>query len=367
MGRGSSAKGPGVQVTLKHIHAFKDRHGKQRYYLRIPGEVSVSLKGEPGSTEFMRAYNKAVEAYEAKQDGSRSTAAEGSMRDLAERYFETGRYKDKSERTRYVERKIFERFLLKHGDKKAASIHTRHLDAIFTEMAATPAAAMDLRKRLRNLFRLAIKLGWRTDDPLLATDTFKLGTWHTWTDDEIAAFEARWPVGTRQRLSFDLLLFTGQRSGDVRRMQWTDARNGKLNVVQGKTGMRLTIAQHPSLAPSLDAFRKDVGCIVVTEFGKPFSEHGFGNWMADAIDAAKLPDACVTHGLRKASARRLAEAGCTAHEIMSITGHTTLKEVERYTAAASREQLATSAISKVANAGGTSGSQTHSQTSEKTP
>lgn len=361
MGRGSGAGG--VKVTLKHVHSFTDRHGKVRRYLRLPGAKSVALPGEPGSPSFMRAYHEAVAAQDAA--GGHSSAIAGSMRDLAERYYATGRYKDKSERTRYVERQIFDRFMVKHGDKRASAIETRHLDAIFGAMADRPAAAMDLRKRLRNLFRLAIKLGWRKDDPLVATDTFKLGTWHTWTDDEIAAFEERWPVGTRQRLAFDLLIFTGQRSGDVRRMLWTDAKRGKTMVVQAKTGAKLTIAQHPALAPSLDAFRRDVGCIVVTEFGKPFSEHGFGNWMADAITAAGLPDACVTHGIRKAAARRLAEAGCTPHEIQSITGHTTLKEVERYTAAVSREALATAAIGKVANAGGTPGLQTDLQTDAK--
>lgn len=353
-------------MTIKHVHRFKDRHGKVRHYLRLPGVKAIALPGAPGEPAFMRAYNQALEQHAAPAADSKSKAAAGSMRDLAERYYATGRFKDKSERTRYVERQIFDRFMVKHGDKRAAMVETRHLDAIFTEMSDRPAAAMDLRKRLRNLFRLAIKLGWRKDDPIAATDTFKLGTWHTWTDDEIEKFEERWPVGTRQRLAFDLLIFTGQRSGDVRKMLWTDVRHGKVKVIQGKTGAELTIAQHPSLAPSLDAFRKDVGCIVVTEFGKPFSEHGFGNWMADAIGLANLPDACVTHGLRKAAARRLAEAGCTAHEIQAITGHTTLKEVERYTAAVSREQLATSAIGKVANAGGTSGSQTNSQTPEET-
>lgn len=345
MGRGVSAGG--VTVTIKHVHRFKDRHGKVRHYLRLPGCKSVALPGQPGEPAFMLAYHQAVEAVAKPEPAAASKAIPGSMRDLAERYFASGRYLNKSERTRYVERKIFDRFMIEHGDKRAAAVETRHLDTIFTKMADRPAAAMDLRKRLRNLFRLAIKLGWRKDDPLAATDTFKLGTWHTWTDDEIAAFEARWPVGTRQRLAFDLLIYTGQRSGDVRQMLWTDAKRGKTLVVQAKTGSKVTIAQHPALMPSLDAFRKDVGPMVVTEFGKPFSEHGFGNWMADAIGASGVPDHCVTHGLRKAAARRLAEAGCTAHEIQAITGHTTLKEVERYTADVSREHLATSAIGKV--------------------
>ncbi len=66
---------------------------------------------------------------------------------------------------------------------------------------------------------------------------------------------------------------------------------------------------------------------------------GFGNWMADKIQLAGLPERCVTHGLRKAAARRLAEAGCTANEIGAITGHTTLKEISRYTRAAEQRGL----------------------------
>lgn len=66
--------------------------------------------------------------------------------------------------------------------------------------------------------------------------------------------------------------------------------------------------------------------------------------MADAIDATALPDRCVTHGLRKAAARLLAEAGCTPHQIMAITGHKTLVEVERYTRAAAQKKLAVAAM-----------------------
>ena len=81
-------------------------------------------------------------------------------------------------------------------------------------------------------------------------------------------------------------------------------RGDKIKVKQAKTGAELMIHRHPDLDPSLDAFRKDVGTMIVTEFGKPFTEKGFGNWMADAIHDAGLPDRCVTHGIRKAAARR---------------------------------------------------------------
>ena len=346
MGRGS---GPGgVKVTLKHVHRFKDRHGKARHYLRLAGVKAVALPGDPGSPEFMAAYQRAVDAYVPPGTASPSKAAPGSMRDLAERYYRTGKFLDKKPYTQYVERGIIDRFTKEHGDKRAATMLTRHVDLIMAGMRDRPAAAMNLRKRLRALFKLAIKLGWRSDDPTAASDTFKLGTWHTWTDDEVAQFEARWPRDTKQRLAFDLLVYTGQRSGDARRLTWQAVAGGKVRMVQCKTGTAVVVPIHAGLAETLALHKRDVGVIVVTQAGKPFTEHGFGNWMADAIKAAGLPDHCVTHGLRKAAARRLAECGCTAHEIASITGHKSLKEVQRYTEAADREHLADAAMAKVA-------------------
>ena len=68
--------------------------------------------------------------------------------------------------------------------------------------------------------------------------------------------------------------------------------------------------------------------------------------MSDAIRKAGLPPYCKAHGLRKAAARRLAEAGCSAHEIMAVMGHKTLSEVERYTRAAEQERLNAAAMAK---------------------
>jgi integrase len=85
---------------------------------------------------------------------------------------------------------------------------------------------------------------------------------------------------------------------------------------------------------------------LVTKYGKPYSADGFGNWFRRVCDKAGLEN-CSAHGLRKAAASRLAEIGCTEHEIMSITGHRTIKEVQRYTEAARKKVLADNAISKV--------------------
>jgi len=79
---------------------------------------------------------------------------------------------------------------------------------------------------------------------------------------------------------------------------------------------------------------------LTTAFGKPFVAAGFTNWFREACNAAGLPKGTSAHGLRKAAARRLAEAGCSANVIASITGHKSLTEIERYTKAADQARMA---------------------------
>ena len=103
---------------------------------------------------------------------------------------------------------------------------------------------------------------------------------------------------------------------------------------------------HHQLRASLEKRLSNHLVLIVNNSNKPYSEKGFGNWFKKAVIKAGLPH-CSAHGLRKAAARRLAEAGCSAHEIMSITGHESLKEVERYTREASRRILANAAIDRI--------------------
>ena len=221
------------------------------------------------------------------------------------------------------------------------------MQGIVGRRAATPGAANDVLKKLKILLHFAVDNGWRKDDPTLRIKGFAEGEFHTWTDEEIATFEERWPIGTRERTGFALLLFTGQRASDVRGMGWEDVRGDSIHVVQAKTGRKLWIPMHADLRAALDAWGGASGCMLTTSFGKEFTEKGFSNFMADKIGAAGLPERCVTHGLRKAAARRLAEAGCSANEIASITGHETLKEVQRYTKAAEQRKLAVAAMARL--------------------
>jgi integrase len=202
--------------------------------------------------------------------------------------------------------------------------------------------------------QFAVGDGMRRDDPTAGVRGVKIrtGGFHSWSEDEIAAFEARHPIGTRARLAFALLLFTAQRRSDVVRMGRQHVRDGVLTIQQQKTGMIVDVPLHPDLRTVLDATANDNLTFLVTALGKPFSPAGFTNWFRERCDEAGLPGGCAPHGLRKAASRRLAEHGCTANEIMAITGHTTLKEVSRYTAAIRRKHLAARAMSKIGTSSG---------------
>ena len=143
-----------------------------------------------------------------------------------------------------------------------------------------------------------------------------------------------------------LLLYTGQRRSDVVRMGPQHIQNGRILVRQQKTGRALEIPIHPHLAEALGATSSGNLAFLVTGAGAPFSAAGFGLRFREWCDAAGLRQ-CSAHGLRKAQCRRLAEVGCSAPEIAAISGHKSLKEVQRYIEEADQAKLAQAAIRRM--------------------
>jgi integrase len=335
--------GRGV-IRLKYVHAFRDRMGRMRYYFRRHGKQTV-LPGLPGSSEFMSAYAAQLNTAENKV-ALRPEAAPGTFAALAIRYYGSPQYQSLSATSRGNYRRIIDGFLEQHGHRQVHQMTREHVDIIIGKMAHKPGAGIILLKRLRTLIRYAMALGWTDRDPTAGVKGYRSKEIHTWNEDEIATFEKRWPEGSRERLAFSLLLYTGQRGSDVHRMMRTDIVDDTIRVAQQKTAAKLSIPIHEALGRLLAIANRIHETILVTAYGNPFSVKGFGNMMSNAIREAGLPRRCVPHGLRKAAARRLAEAGCSTSEIMAITGHKTLAEVERYTRAAEQERLARQAIKK---------------------
>lgn len=336
-------------VKLKHLDAFTDRHGRRRYYFRKGKGARIALPGVPGSPEFLTAYQRALNGHPVETP-LRMRGNPGTFDRLVQEYFASPDYLRLNPQTQRTYRLKIERLLEREniGHRLVAQMTRQHVRKILANRAATPGGANDDLKKLKILMHFAIDNGWRNDDPTLRIKKYAEGEIHTWSDEEIARYEARWPAGSRERLAFALFIHTGQRASDVARMSWVDVESEGIWVVQKKTKAKLLIPLHPELQAILLTAGRGEGPLLETSFDKPFTAKGLSNFMADRIEQARLPERCVTHGLRKAAARRLAEAGCSANEIASITGHVTLEEVARYTRAAEQKKLARSAIGRLA-------------------
>lgn len=336
-----------TDIDLPYIEHHKDRYGKIRYYFRRRGGPRTRLP-DPWEPEFAAAYSAALkQPSTAKGSATDAAVPPGSFAALAKLYFASTDFARLKSSTKRPTEQIITKFISEHGCGLVKELTRSHVDIIIARKASTPAAANSLLKKLRVLIGFAIAHGWRETDPTLRIKKFKEGEFHTWTEDELAQFETRWPLGSRERTAYALHLYTGQRRGDVFRMTWADIEGNIVRVVQSKTGAKLSIPVHPRLREALDAWPKKHVTILHNSYGKAYTVGSYGHFMAITIRATGLPKRCVLHGLRKASARRLAEGGCSSKEIAAITGHKSMSEVERYTRAADQGRLAGAAILKL--------------------
>jgi integrase len=334
-------------LKLPFVQAFVAR-GKVYYYFRKPGCARIRLPGPPGSTEFMSAYQAALDAAPRIEVGGGRTMP-GTISALVVAYYKSPSFRHAlgTETQRY-RRNVIEKFRAKFGQYPVKLLQRPHLAAM-ADMIEKPHARRNWLKAVRGLLQYAVEIGMRPDDPshgMKMSLPSKSDGFRTWGDPEIATFRRHHAIGTRSRLAFELLLNTGQRRGDVIRMGRQHLHAGKLIVRQGKTGTTLKIPLLPELAAVIEATPADNMTFLTTAFGKPFTAAGFGNWFREMCDEVGLQDFSA-HGLRKAACTRLAEAGCSAHEIAAISGHRSLSEVARYTRAADQEAMAEAAMVKV--------------------
>jgi len=345
--------GPRLKLP-RYIHAFTDRHGQPRFYFRRAGFGSKPLRGLPYSPQFMADYEAAWVGQPLPIGANR--ARPGTMAALALSYFASPQFRGMRLSSQKIYRGIIERFCREHGDKRVVLLRREHIVRLMAGHADQPNVANALRRVLRAMMRHAIDINLRRDDPTRDVQAIRVKSagHHSWTDAEIAQFERHHLVGSRARLAVALLVYTGQRRGDVIRMGPQHERDGALYVKQEKTGAELVIPIHPELAAVIAATPSGHLTFLTTRFGRPFEGTGFSHWFRGACDQAGLPH-CSPHGLRKAAARRLAEAGCTAHEIGAITGHASLAELVRYTRAADQRRLAEAAMAKTRKSSGKPG------------
>jgi integrase len=236
------------------------------------------------------------------------------------------------------------------GDCPLASFTAKSVAILRDRKTAKPAAANNRLKRLRTMFRWALKpengeFGIATNP---ARDVEKLaplrqGGFPRWTPADLDNYEERHPIGTQARLALALEIFTGGSRSDVVRFGPPMVRDGVLTFTRHKGRNRnpveIAIPILPELRAIIDA-TPVVGTTtyLVTQYGRPFTAEGFGNKMAEWCKQAGLIGK-NSHGVRKAAATRAAERGTSAHALMSMFGWLDIKQAERYTRAAERRRL----------------------------
>ena len=340
----------------KYVVQDRDRHGNLRTYLRVPGKAKVRLRVEydPNNPDpFDEEYRRALEAKPAPKKQPIGAVASGSIDALCVAYYGTGDFKGLDARTQRVRRGILDRYRAKHGHKPAARLEPRHLVLLGDQHGDTPEAYNGLLKALRAVFRAGVLRGLVKDNPAAAVPYLRSKNpdgFHSWTLEEVEQFEAHWPVGSKPRLALALLLYTAQRRSDVVLLGRQMVRDGVLTFTQQKNRARkpvqVTIPVIPELQRIIAASQCGDLTFLTTEHGGPYSPDSFGNAFRRWCRAAGLPQ-CSPHGLRKAAAARLADLGCSAHEIMAVTGHRTIKEVIRYTDASDRKRMAGAAFARL--------------------
>jgi integrase len=205
--------------------------------------------------------------------------------------------------------------------------------------AATPAAAEMFVKSMRSFFAWALEAGLVSSNP---TDGVKViasstGGFAPWTDDDVAAYRARWPLGTRQRVAFEVLRETGLRRGDAVRIGFPHVRDGVIRLATEKTGERVSIPVSDVLAAAIEAGPVGQMTFIASAAGKPVAKETFGNWFHEWCDAAGVSKSA--HGVRKAAATADAQDGYSDAELDAKFGWTGRKMAAHYTRTVNRERL----------------------------
>ena len=340
-----------------------------------------------GTPEFEVAYQRALHG-DAPEVGASRTLP-GTLNEAVVSYYKSLAFRELAQSSQSMRRSYLERFREQYGNSRLATMPSEFIARMMDRME--PFSARNWFKCVRAMMQHAVSTGLCKVDPTQGVKLPKVKSdgIHAWTEAEIGQFEAHHAASSKARLAFALALYTGQRRADLVRMGRQHVRDGVLEVRQQKTGTVLQIPLHAELlrvlgrpkvteevrhkiwdgfeleksqtqiAAELGLSQSTVGRYLVgeransgrllfltTKSGQSYSPNDFSDQFRVWCDEAGLPQHCSVHGLRKAAARRLAEAGCSAHEIAAITGHRTLKEVERYTRSAEQARLARQAMAK---------------------
>jgi integrase len=346
-----------------HLQRETTRHGKPVWFVRIGKGPRTRIRAAFGTPEFDAEYIAAVTDEPARVAPARVLTT--SLQRLWDSYRETGAWAELAIATRRQRENIMLHVLKESGSKPYAAIKSSHIQNGIDRRSKTPAQARNFLDAMKGLFRWAKKRGHVKADPTagdIETPKRKKGKgFPAWTREDIAAYQRRWPIGTRQRVWLDVLLYTGPRRGDAaiigrqheRDIQHDDGSVSR--VAQFKTEksgelVTVTLPVLPILRLTLDAGPTGDLTWICSAHGRPFTKESFGNAFSEAARQAGVKKSA--HGVRKIAATIAAENGATEKELDAIFGWTDGGRTSGiYTRDANRAKLAVRAMHKLDESG----------------
>lgn len=344
-----------------YLSQFQDRHGRTRWRYRR-GKLTISLKGKPGDPEFEEAYKAAVEGRKPRKAAvikMPGAALPGTFRAAWTKVKTTPDWLAHDPQTQLKNIRLAEEFLelkvvddqpILWGDIPMKDFKRRHAKDILARFHTTPHKAKHLLVAIRKMINVALDEEWIETDP-----TWKLSYrpeykgWRAWTDTERDMFEQRWAIGTTPRTTYTLALWLGTRRSDVARLRWEwfDFKKGTVTLVTKKGERSLVLPITPMLREALAPLPRGRETVLLTQYGKPFSEKSLTGRMADWTNSAGLPKGCTLHGLRKTLGKMLAETGATTRQLMETLGHDDIEHAELYSREAEQQRLARDAMTRL--------------------
>jgi integrase len=330
-----------------YLSLERSRHGKAVWYVRRNGK-RIRIRADFGTPEFDADYQAAIAGTPRQTKGP----GEGTLAWLIDRYRDSTAWTGLSAATRRQRENIFLHVIRSAGTQRFAKITAATIVAGRDRRAATPAQARNFLDAMRGLFRWATDARMFKADPTVGVKNppRKKGVgFRTWTEDDVDAYERRWPVGTRRRVWLDVLLYTGLRRGDAVRLGRQHVRDGIASLKTEKSGFQVTVTLPilTTLAETLKAGPCGDLTFIAGANGHPLTKETFGNEFREACRLAGVKGSA--HGVRKIAATRAANAGATVAQLEAIFGWQGGTMASLYTREADRRRLALEAMRTLEN------------------
>lgn len=376
---------------MKHVLTTTNRHGKTVRYYRPPGATTkVRLRETPGTPAFKIEYDHAVNGTTPPAANAKplSTAVNpitavrsGSLRELCKEYYATCRdYQRLAPASAWYRRHYLDnvcRSINKEngrprGDLPWIGMTRANVLVIQATIHKSDCTCEKHVSALRNLFDWAIKADkapdrWQHPCNLIESVAPPNVGRRPWTKTDLEKFVKAYPLGTKQFLALAIMRYTAVRMSDairlgpqnveviggVRFLHWWEHKNGHSKVVGKRAPIKKErfLQLHPALdeiiakTPSADPER-----FLTTASGGRFTDIYFCDWLRESCNNVGLTE-CRSHGIRKYVLTTLAQGDrakgikpMSPHELMGVSGHTTIAQLKVYTDTVDRTQLGSDAI-----------------------